>query len=735
MYSLNWRKAIKAYLAVVVVLHQACSILAADTDWPVFGRDATRNAVVPEGIAPTAWDVTTGRNIKWKVKLGYETYAAPVISDGQVYIGTNNGAAYLERYPATIDLGCLLCFRESDGQFIWQYSAEKLPIGRVHDWPDQGLVSSPLVEGERMWFVSNRHVLICLDTQGFRDGENDGPWVDEPVKDSREADVVWQFDLIKELGVFPHPPGMGANTRCSIAASYGNRIYVVTGNGTDEIKARIPAPDAPSLVCFDKNTGKVLWTDASPGANVLDCQASHPLVAEIDGRVQVIVAQGDGWVRSFDALTGEVIWKFDINRKDSVWRLFKSTRTHFLGTPVLYKGRVYIASGCQAEQGEGPGRLVCIDPTKTGDISTELAVDKNGKSIPHRRIQAVDSKKGEKAIANPNAGLIWEFTKIEGSDAFEDLMHRTLSTVAIHDGLVIAPDYSGIVHRLDADTGKRYWSYDAFADIWGSPLIIDKTVYVADTDGDVAIFRLSSDRKVAMNVGVEDRPIAEIQFLDQSISSSPVFANNVLYVAARSELYAITTAKSPEVKPLSKSKISGGVLENSENDVVASRVVKSIYAPTPQDIVEKMLEVAQVTKNDTVVDLGSGDGRIVITAAKKHGVRAIGYEIDSELVASSQARAEQAGVSGLVDIRRQDMYTADLSQARVATVFLYPDALNKLKPTFAKMEPGAKIVSHHYAIPNAKADSVVIVTSTVTGNDHRVLLYTLPLSYAVETVP
>ncbi len=240
----------------------------------------------------------------------------------------------MKRFPSSVDLGCLLCFRESDGQFVWQYSAEKLPIGRVHDWPNQGLVSSPLVEGDRLWFVSNRHAVVCFDAQGFRDGTNDGPVFDEPVNDSREEDVVWQFDMIKELGVFPHPPGMGSNTRCSIAATFGNQIYVVTGNGTDEGWRRIPAPQAPSLICLDKTNGKAIWTDASPGDNILDCQASHPLVTEFDGRIQVIVAQGDGWIRSFDGLTGELNWKFDINFKKSSWTLGGgSERNICLGTP------------------------------------------------------------------------------------------------------------------------------------------------------------------------------------------------------------------------------------------------------------------------------------------------------------------------------------------------------------------------------------------------------------------
>jgi len=717
----------------------ACLLLvffgsAAGQDWPSFGRSATRNAVIADGKGPTEWDVASGLNIKWRVSLGSETFAAPVVAGGRVYIGTNNGAGYLERYPNSVDLGCLLCFRESDGQFLWQYSAEKLPSGRVHDWPNQGLVSSPMVEGDRLWFVSNRHVVVCLDAQGFRDGENDGPVVDEPVQDSREADVVWQFDMIKELGVFPHPPGMGPNTRCSIAATFGNLIYVVTGNGTDEGFVKIPAPHAPSLICLDKTNGKVLWTDASPGDNILDCQASHPLVAEINGQIQVIVAQGDGWVRAFNGLTGELLWKFDLNRKTSAWTLGGGAdRLHCLGTPVLYQGLVYVGSGLQAEQGEGPGRLVCIDPSKTGDISSELAVDKNGQQLPHRRFQAVISKNGEVAIPNPNSGLIWEFTQ-SGEDEFEDTMHRTLSTVAVHDGLVIAPDFSGMVHCLDATTGKKYWSYDAFAAIWASPLIVGKHVYVADEDGEVAIFELSPDPAIAMKKGTADEylPLAEIAH-DGPIYSSPIFANQTLYIATRSTLFAIAAPQTPDQATTSSSRRAPASFRNSA--VATSRVAKPIFSPTPQDVVERMLELAQLNQDDTVVDLGSGDGRIVTTAALKYGARAIGYETDHGLVTTSLARAREAGVAGLVDFKLQDMYTADLQQASLATVYLYPAALNKLKPQFSKMYPGAKIVSHHYAIPHVKPDRVITFRSKETGDDHKIWLYTVPLMNTANLDP
>src|SRR5207253_5224831 len=144
-----------------------------------------------------------------------------------------------------------------------------------------------------------------------------------------------------------------------------------------------------------------------------------------------------------------------------------------------FEDRVYVASGRTAEDGEGPGRLVCVDPTKRGDVSSELAVDAAGKLLPRRRLRAVDTEAGEKAVPNPNSGLVWECIKT-GDDDFTDVMHRMVGSVSIAQGLVIAADSAGLVHCFDAKTGKRHWAYDMLAWIGGSPLIVDDKVFVAD---------------------------------------------------------------------------------------------------------------------------------------------------------------------------------------------------------------------------------------------------------------
>ena len=742
------------YVMVCLLMAQLAAVTQAD-DWPMLGLDRTRNSVSTERRPPVDWNVgkfdratgtwdhTSSRNIKWARPLGPNTFGTPVIADGHVYIGTGNAGEYLKRYPKSVDLGCLLCFRESDGELLWQFSAEKHPLGRTVDWPTMGLGSSPLVEGDRMWLVSNRFELFCLDTQGFRDGQNDGPYVDEAVTADNEADIIWRYDMIEKLGVFPHAASMGPQKRCSPAPSYRNRIYIVTGNGPDEGHVRIPTPLAPSLVCFDKDSGEVLWKDASPGENILHSQTADPLVIEIGGRGQVIVPQGDGWIRSFDAMTGELIWKFDINYKESRWRLGGSgTRNNILATPVMYKGRIYIGSGQEMEHGEGKGRLVCLDPTKTGDISSELAVDAQGQPIAHGRYQVVRPEKGERAISNPNSGLIWEYSGFDhdssGEIDFEEEFHRTVGSVVIRNDVLIAADGTGLVQCFHAQTGERLWIYDAFASIWAPPLIVDDFAYVADDDSVVSIFKLSPDPSVAMRiVDGEMQPIARIE-MDSSVNSQPVFANGVLYIASRKNLFAIVSpdaasdssaGSGPAVKPLMKKSESDG----GRKSVRAVRAPRPVFVPTPQDVVEAMLDAVGITKKDTVVDLGSGDGRIVVAAAKNYGARGIGYEIDPALVHKSVELAKRQGVSKHAEFREQDMYTASLSEARVVTAFLYPAVLQKLRPQFAEMKPGSWIVCHHFEIPDSKPTRVLTIKSKETGNDHRVFLYRTPLADSPKT--
>ena len=137
----------------------------------MWGGSPQRNMFSAEKNLPASWDVAGNKNIKWKADLGSTSYGNPVIADGKIFLGTNNENPRDPEIKG--DKGVLLCLREGDGKFLWQAVTDKLE--QPYDWPEQGVCSSPAVEGKRLYYVSNRGELVSLDTEGFTDGKNDGP--------------------------------------------------------------------------------------------------------------------------------------------------------------------------------------------------------------------------------------------------------------------------------------------------------------------------------------------------------------------------------------------------------------------------------------------------------------------------------------------------------------------------------------------------------------------------------
>jgi len=359
------------------------------------------------------------------------------------------------------------------------------------------------------------------------------------IADKTEADTMWEYNMMAELEVSQHNM-----CNCSITA-LGDILFVNTSNGLDESHLNLPSPDAPSFIAMDKNTGEVLWQDGSPAAQILHGQWSSPTIALLDGVAQVIFAGGDGWVYSFKANggadgAGELLWKFDANPKTSKWILGgRGTRNNLIATPVVYNGNVYIAVGQDPEHGEGVGHLWCIEPSKRGDVSPELAVDvASGNTIAHQRLQAVVEEDGQIARDNPNSAVIWHYSDVDrdgdGDIGFEEQMHRSCGTVAIKNDLLYISDFSGLLHCLNAQTGEVHFTYDMFAAAWGSPLIVDGHVFIGDEDGDIAIFDLAADAT---------EPLKEIN-MGNSIYSTPIIANGTLFIANKTHLFAIETTKS-----------------------------------------------------------------------------------------------------------------------------------------------------------------------------------------------
>jgi outer membrane protein assembly factor BamB len=460
------------------------------------------------------WLREGSKNVRWAVKLGNQTYGTPVVAGGRAFCATNN-AGYLKRYPETTDLGCLLCFRESDGGFLWQLSREKLTGGRALDWPQVGICDAPLVEGKRAWIVTNRCEVVCVDTDG-----------------NEEPKIFWAYDMLRELGVVPH------NMTCCSVTAVGDWLLVGTSNGVDDDHKQVPAPKAPSFIALDKNTGKLVWSDSSPGPNILHGQWSSPAFGLIGGVPQAVFAGGDGWVYSFlvkpaDGGKPELLWKFDCNPKTAVWKdSGRGDRATLIATPVIHGDRVYIATGEDPEFGEAPGHLWCIDGTKRGDVSAELAFDKAGKPLPPRRLQAADPQAGDVVRPNPNSAAVWHYTGFDangdGKLDFKETMHRTLGMAAIQGDLLVIADLAGLMHCLDAKTGKVHWTHDMMSAMWGTPLVADGKVFIGDEDGDVAVFELSPKLKLLAKNGV-----------GSAVYTSVVAANNTLFIATRTHLIAV----------------------------------------------------------------------------------------------------------------------------------------------------------------------------------------------------
>lgn len=159
----------------------------------------------------------------------------------------------------------------------------------------------------------------------------------------------------------------------------------------------------------------------------------------------------------------------------------------------------------------------------------------------------------------------------------------------------------------------------------------------------------------------------------------------------------------------------------------ATKTPDCVYVGTPHDVVDKMLRMAKITKDDVVYDPGCGDGRILVAAAKRYGCRGVGYEIDPKLAAEARRLAKKRKVDHLVTIKEEDIFTVDYSEATVVEMYLLPGMIVKLLPRLEKLEPGSRIVAHDYPIQGVTPDDTVEVPSSEDGVKHTLYLYTLPL--------
>ncbi len=486
-------------------------------DWPQWGGTPNRNMYSPEKGLPDRFepgkfkpgtedvDMASTKNVKWVAKIGSQSYGNVTVAGGRVYIGTNNDSPRDEKNQG--DRSIMMVFDEKTGDFLWQLVVPKLASGKVNDWENLGLLSSPNIEGDRVYLVTSRCEVICLDVNGFANG-NDGPFKDEgqyyvgpggtPVTPGpHDADIIWKYDMMDELGVFPHNA-----SNCSVLL-VGDILYSCTSNGQDWTHSNIPSPQSPSFIALNKKTGALLGEDdAGISRRIFHGQWSSPSTGLVNGRPLIFFGGGDGFCYAFDSVPVKgdessflkTVWKADLNPPEYKMKDGKPIRypaaegpSEINATPVFYKNRVYVATGQDPEHGEGVGHLVCLDATKTGDVT--------------------------------KSGVLWDFKGI----------HRSISTVSIDPatGLLFVGDFSGFVHCLDAETGTVNWTYDMKAHMWGSTLVADGKLYLGDEDGDFVVMAASKEKKVLSETN-----------MGSPVYSTPVVANGVIYVASNTHLYA-----------------------------------------------------------------------------------------------------------------------------------------------------------------------------------------------------
>jgi outer membrane protein assembly factor BamB len=559
--------------------------LSKGEDWPTWGRDSTRNMVgkaknLPVEVNPGEMndeteeiDLKTTKNIRWIAKLGSQSYGNVSVAHGKVFAGTNNESPRDKRN--VVDRGNLVCFDEKTGEFLWQLVTPKLGARKVSDWEYVGICSSPAIEEDRLWVVTNRGEVICLDLNGLANG-NDGPFKDEqkyygagyaglakarevtvdgetrtlseghaklvesltkqieggaegdalkaaqgrrkstfaegaPKIDNTYADILWIFDMRDAdngVGVFPH------NVSSCSPLVHGDILYTATSNGVDWSHTNIPGEFIPGLIALDKNTGELLGEEISGvSERVLHASWSSPAIGKVKDKDMLVWGGGDGFAYGFNPIPVmdedegvavlKELWRYDGNpphfrhKADGSpikYATFKGPN-EIIGTTVINDGLVYIVTGQDPEHGDGVGMLSCLDPSGTGNLS--------GKAV-------------------------WTYEYGDGSG-----IGRSISTPSItDDGLVICAEYDGDIHCVDAKTGKAYWVHETGSRVWASTLVADGKVFLGTEDGEVVILGATKEKK---HLGTIE--------LHAPIYSSAVVANDTVYVATQTHLYAIGTVK------------------------------------------------------------------------------------------------------------------------------------------------------------------------------------------------
>jgi outer membrane protein assembly factor BamB len=522
-------------------------------DWCSFGKKNDHGEV----------DLSTTKNTKWVAKLGNKTFGSPVVSQGKVFIGTAGDSS---------SDAALFCFDEKTGHALGKF------ICGSSDTDNFGVCSTPTIEGDRLYFVTPAPKVVCLDLAS---------WL-KPSATAGGADparyIVWRYDMAKQLHVIQDHVAS-----CSVLV-HGDFVYVCTGNGRYKYTGKPFYPLTPSLIALNKHTGQLVARDDEQiGEQLWRGQWSSPSLATVNGKTQILFATGNGLCYAFEpvdpaakvipnrsittTLRGPIVYFIDVKGKNTaglspaeyakkfsplsstqkpamplefrysinlpvttpvdsiptarvpdvpilkkIWWFdclppeyrnapFYAHGTtgdggkhpcDIIATPVFYRNRVYVAIGGDPVHGSknSRGNLLCIDPTKTGDVT--------------------------------KSGKVWNYDKL----------NATLTTPSIADGLVFVIDETSVIHCLDADTGRKYWTYALKSDrgqLNSALLAVDGKLFAG---------------KAVLAVSKTLKTLGAIDGYKFTSCSTPCVANGVLFRVHGEWLWAVCDKreKMPQAK-------------------------------------------------------------------------------------------------------------------------------------------------------------------------------------------
>jgi outer membrane protein assembly factor BamB len=455
----------------------------------------------------------------------------------------------------------------------------------------------------------------------------------------------------------------------------GDRVYAVTANG--------------DYACLAADTGKIIWQKRAVedlgGKRTGWGYCDYPLV---DGDNLIVTPGGSkGVVTALDKKTGAVVWACPLPGGDAHGHC-TLVAAEIAGTRQYINHLSRWMVGVSAKDGilhwKYDGMKTKIATTHGPVVRDDTVFYASGYGVGHVLLK----------VGKTDAG--WTVTEVY-RNVNNDYVPWLGSPTRVGEQAVLNTTRG--MKSLDWKTGQTDWSENQLGRC--TYTVADGMLYVRDQKGPIHLASASPKEFRTMSRFTPPRP-------DQAAPAwtYPVVANGSLYIRDYDTLLCYDVR---------------------DPDYRKKKVPDAVFVPTPHDVVARMLDLAKVTKDDVVYDLGSGDGRIVIAAAKATGCKAVGVEIDKDLVAAAREKAKTAGVDKLVTFEQGDLFEADFSKATVVALYLLPSMNEKLVPKLNKLKEGSRVVAHYFPIPGVTPDQTVELTSEEDDVKRKVYLYTVPL--------